>query len=350
MQDIAKALSLSISTVSRALSGHPHTNAETRQSVLALAAQLGFQPNPLAAALLKGESGFIGVLVPHITGFFFPEVIHGITVEANKAGLHVMFCESDDDEQQEKTNLQLLLSARVEGILVSVANGTRDFSHFEAVRQQHVPLVFFDRVIEHQGYHSVVLDNYQGAYQAVTHLIEQGCTRIAHFTGDWHLNVFNHRHRGYLDALAAHGLAPDERLIHKSSMSVEDGREGMARLLDNPVRPDGVFSSKDTAAIGATQAVKARGLRVPRDVAFTSFSTEKVSTIVEPALTSVDLQCPAMGRTAAQLLIKLLRGEMPPREAQLITMMPQLLVRDSSRQRAARGRAASREAPVLPPR
>lgn len=339
MQDMAKALNLSISTISRALSGHPHINEETRQSVRALAQQLGFQPNPLAAALLKGESGVIGVLVPHITGFFFPEVIHGITIEANKAGLHVMFCESDDDEQQEKDNLQLLLNARVEGILVSLANSTRDFRHFEVVRQQHVPLVFFDRVIEDQEYSSVVLDNYRGAYQAVTHLIEQGCTRIAHFTGDLHLNVFHHRHRGYIDALTAHGIEVDEQLLHLSSMSIDAGRAGMAKLLQLSYPPDGVFCSKDTAAIGASQVVKEHGLRVPRDIAFTSFSTEKISTIIEPTLTSVDLQCAAMGKAAAQLLLKLMRADTPPQEPQLVTLVPQLLVRDSSQKKVRASRA-----------
>lgn len=337
MRDMAKTLNLSISTVSRALSGHPYINEQTRQSVLALAQQLGFQPNPLASALLKGQSGIIGVLVPHLTGFFFPEVVHGITVEANKAGLHIMVCESDDTEQHEQDNLQLLLNARVEGVLVSLANATRDFRHFEAARRQ-VPLVFFDRILEDRNFSSVVLDNYRGAYQAVSHLIEQGCTRIAHFTGDWHLNTFRDRHRGYLDALLAHGLAPDEHLLHLSSMSLEQGRAGMATLLARPTPPDGVFSSKDTAAIGACQVVKEHGLRVPHDIAFTSFSTEKISVIVEPALTSVDLQCAAMGQAGARLLIEQMRGEPRPTAPQFVTLAPQLLVRDSSLRSAPAGR------------
>ena len=344
MQDMAKTLALSVSTVSRALSGHPHINEQTRQRVLALAEQLGFQPNPLAAALLKGRSGIIGVLVPHLTGFFFPEVVHGITVEANKAGLHIMVCESDDTEQHEKENLQLLLNARVEGVLVSLANATRDFRHFEAARRQ-VPLVFFDRVVEGRDFSSVVLDNYAGAYEAVSHLIGQGCSRIAHFTGDWHLNTFRDRHRGYLDALRDHGLTSDDNLLHLSNMSLEQGRAGMATLLTQPYPPDGVFSSKDTAAIGACQVVKERGLRVPHDLAFTSFSTEKISVIVEPALTSVDLQCAAMGQAGARLLIELLRAETRPTGPQLITLPPQLLVRASSRRELALSPSAARAAP-----
>ena len=347
MRDMAKTLDLSISTVSRALSGHPYINEQTRQRVFALAQQLGFQPNPLASALLKGQSGIIGVLVPHLTGFFFPEVVHGITVEANKAGLHIMVCESDDTEQHEKDNLQLLLNARVEGVLVSLANATRDFRHFEAARRQ-VPLVFFDRIIEDRDFSSVVLDNYRGAYQAVSHLIEQGCGRIAHFTGDWHLNTFRDRHRGYLDALLAHGLLPDERLLHLSNMSLEQGRAGMATLLDLPTPPDGVFSSNDTAAIGAYQAVKERGLRMPRDIAFTSFSTEKISVIVEPTLTSVDLQCAAMGRAGARLLIEQLRGEPRPTAPQFITLPPQLLVRDSSLRHAPVNRSEGLAADLAP--
>ena len=143
--DLAKTLGLSPSTISRALSNHDDVSEATKVRVRQLADELHYQPNQLAAALRRGRSNTLGVLVPHITGHFFPQVVHGIATEAAKQGFNVMICQSNEDTRQEQKNIDLLMNSQVEGILVSLANSTHDFSHFEAVRQQNIPLVFFDR-------------------------------------------------------------------------------------------------------------------------------------------------------------------------------------------------------------
>ncbi|WP_022824468.1 LacI family DNA-binding transcriptional regulator [Hymenobacter norwichensis] len=333
MKDLAKALNLSVSTISRALSGNKQISEETRERVATLVKEMNFQPNRLASGLRKGRSGTLGVLVPHITGHFFPEAVHSISTEATKAGYRVMICESNEDEKQEKRNLELLLNSQVEGVLVSLANTTHDFRHFQAAQQQQVPLVFFDRVLEEPNISSVVLDDYQGAYQAVSHLIEQGCTRIAHITADPHLNVYRHRHRGYLAALTAHGITFDEQLVHLCDMSIAEGREAMHKLLALDTRPDAVFASKDTAAIGAMQVAKEHGLRIPDDLALATYSSEKLSMLVEPPLTSVDQQCAAVGKAAVRLLLDMMSEEVQPASARQIILMPSFIVRESSLQR-----------------
>jgi LacI family transcriptional regulator len=334
LADLAKQLNLSPSTVSRALTDHKDVSEATKVRVRQLAEELHYQPNRLAASLRRGHSNTLGVLVPHITGHFFPQVIHGIATEASKAGFTVMICQSNEDAVQEKKNIELLMHSQVEGILVSLANTTEDISHFEELRKQNVPLVFFDRVVEDfrgANVSAVMLDDYQGAYQVVSHLIEQGCTRIAHFSGPLLLSIHKNRHQGYRDALTAHGIAIDEDLIVFCEMSQAGGTQAMRQQLQLASPPDAVFSSNDLAAVGAMQVVKGSGLRVPQDVAVAGFSNEVFTQLTEPALTSVDQGCETMGISAVRLLQKMLNGNpdrlMQPRN---VILKPQLLVRAST--------------------
>ena len=333
--DLATTLGLSPSTVSRALSGHKDVSEATKQRVRQLADELHYQPNQLAAALRRGHSKMLGVLVPHIQGHFFPEVVHGITVAASKAGYQVLICQSNEDVQQERQHLDLFMNAQVEGILVSVAKTTQDFRHFEQVRDQQVPLVFFDRAVEGfegEQVRAVVLDDYQGAYQAVTHLIGQGCTRIAHLCGPLHLGIYKNRHQGYLDALLAHGLPPRPELTILCEMNQLGGTQAARQLLRLPVLPDAIFSSNDLAVVGALQVMKKRRLRVPQDIALVGFSNEAFTELTEPQISSVDQCCGQMGQTAVRLLLQMFqRGAGRPAASRSVVLKPKLLVRESSR-------------------
>ena len=337
LTDVAKALQLSPSTVSRALADHKDVSEATKVRVRQLAEELRYQPNQLAAALRRGRSNTLGVLVPHITGHFFPQVVNGIAIEAARLGFNVMICQSNEDGQQERKNIDLLMNSQVEGILVSLSKTTVDLSHFETVRAQNVPLVFFDRVADDfrgANVSAVLLDDYQGAYQVVSHFIEQGCTRIAHLTGLRHLNIHRNRHQGYRDALAAHGLEIDEAYVAQCPMNQQGGAQAIAEMLKLPNPPDAVFASNDLAAAGAMQVIKAHGLRVPHDVAVAGFSNEAFATLTEPNLTSVDQGCETMGISAVRLLQKMLSPN-PDRLAQPrnVVLKPRLLVRESSLRR-----------------
>ncbi|WP_400192204.1 LacI family DNA-binding transcriptional regulator [Hymenobacter sp. B81] len=336
LTDLAKALGLSASTVSRALADHPEVSEATKQRVRQMAAELHYQPNQLAAALRKGRSNTLGVLVPHITGHFFPEVVNGIAIEASKAGYNVMICQSNEDALQERRNIELLMNAQVEGILVSLASTTQDFGHFDAVSQLDVPLVFFDRIVEGmEGHHisAVVLDDHAGAYAAVSHLIEQGCRRIAHFTGPLHLNIHKNRHQGYMDALRDHGLEFVEELVYIDDLQLATGARGMEHLLGLAQPPDAVFSSNDLAAVGAMQTLKAHGLRIPQDMALVGFSNEAFTALTEPTISSVDQGSHDMGRTAVQQLVKMLAADSADGAPRPVVLKPRLLIRDSSRRK-----------------
>jgi len=330
MADLARELGVSMTTISRALSDHHSIGPATKQAVLKLAKKLNYQPNHLAAALRKGKSKLLGVVVPNIEGRFFASVVHGIETAASKAGFSVIICQSNEDVAHERKNLETLLSAQVAGILISVSRTTVDFRHFEKVRKHGVPLVFFDRMLEGDNVNAVVLNDREGAYQATRHLLEQGCRRVAHFAGMQHLNIYKNRRQGYLDALQSHGIAPDERLITDCDMTQEGGHEGMAQLLALPEPPDAVFSAGDTAVLGALQLLKSRGLRVPQDVALAGFSNEALTLVTEPMLTSVDQRCEEMGQAAFRLFTELVEAEGTAFSQRQVVLQPQLFVRASS--------------------
>ncbi|WP_162549934.1 LacI family DNA-binding transcriptional regulator [Hymenobacter nivis] len=328
--DMATALSVSVSTISRALSNHPSISDATKKRVNKLAKELNYHPNHLAAGLRKGRSNMLGVLVPHIDGHFFTMVVKGIETVATKAGFNILICQSNEDVAHERKNIETLINAQVEGILVSLARTTRDFKHFDKAAKRDLPLVFFDRILEGRDVNAVLLDDREGAYQSTRHLLSQGCRRIAHFAGPQHLNIYKNRRQGYLDALREYDVPFDEALVHTCDMRLEDGIQGMELLLKLPVRPDAVFSASDITAVGALQVLRRQGLRVPDDVALAGFSNELFSSFIEPMLTTVDQRCEQMGQAAARLLLEILgekRQNVSPRR---VLLQPDLLVRASS--------------------
>ncbi|SFQ24101.1 transcriptional regulator, LacI family [Hymenobacter arizonensis] len=330
MADLARELGVSMTTISRALSDHHSIGPATKQAVLKLAKKLNYQPNHLAAALRKGKSKLLGVIVPYIEGRFFASVVHGIETAASKAGFSVIICQSSEDVAQERKNLETLLSAQVAGILISVSRTTVDFRHFEKVRKHGVPLVFFDRILEGDNVNAVLLNDREGAYQATRHLLEQGCRRVAHFAGLQHLNIYKNRRQGYLDALQSYGLEPDETLIKDCDMTLEGGTGCMAELLKLSSPPDAVFSAGDSAVLGALQLLKSRGIRVPQDVALAGFSNEALTLVAEPMITSVDQRTEEMGQAAFRLFTELVAAEGTSFSQRQVVLQPQLFVRASS--------------------
>ncbi|GAB3639008.1 LacI family DNA-binding transcriptional regulator [Hymenobacter arcticus] len=330
LKDLARQLNLSVSTVSRALSGHRAISQATRQQVGQLAQQLGYQPNALAAGLRRGRSNLLGVVVPHIDGNFFSQVVKGIEAAASQAGYHVLICQSNEDVVHERDNLETLINAQVEGIMVSLSRTTHDFQHFEKVRARDIPLVFFDRILNGFDVNAVVLDDRVGGYQATRHLLEQGYRRIAHLGGPQHLNIYRLRRLGYEDALREHGLPVEAALTVVGDMEMADGRAAMHQLLALPQPPDAIFSASDFAAAGALQALSAQGLRVPEDVGLVGFSNELFARLTTPLLTSIDQHCELMGQSATRLLLQLLAAPGPPAAPRHVVLQPELCVRASS--------------------
>jgi LacI family transcriptional regulator len=331
IMDIARELNITAATVSRALNDHPGIRDTTRQTVKETAARLNYRHNKIASSLRLGKSNIIGVIIPSAETNFFGSVVHGIEKVANENNYNVLIYQSNELYEFEKKGIQTFLQSQVDGVLASISKETINLDHYSEIRNRGIPLILFDRTNDKLGVSTVEVDDFAGAFQATKHLIGNGCRRIAHIAGQQHVNIFNLRLKGYIEALNVHGIVLDDDLISFGKVSVESGRECMKKLLEGPVLPDAVFAVEDFTALGAIQAIKAAGLRIPDDIAIIGFANEAFGEYLTPSLSTVNQQTVTMGEEAARLMFEYLRGElqvdMKPKK---IILTPQLICRESS--------------------
>lgn len=330
ISEIAEKLNITASTVSRALNNNPRISQETITKVREMAKMLDYEPNYLAAALRSGKSKIIGIIVPTINRNFFSSVVKGIEDVAHKNDFNVIIAQSNDDFDKEKQIIDTFLSAKVDGIIGSVAKNSIDFSHFQKIINKKIPLIIVDRYTPEIPTSQVIIDDYYAAYTVTKSLINQGCKRIGFFTRANKMTIYLERLRGYTDALLAGNIAIDDALIVKNDVQLADGREAMTQLLKLTNRPDAIFSSSDYAAIGAMQVIKEHKLRIPEDIALAGFGNESFTEFSEPALTTVNQMSIEMGNKAANLFFEMLEQGLEKFTAQKIVLKPEVLIRASS--------------------
>lgn len=327
--DIARELKVAAATVSRALNDHPAISVATREAVKLAAKRMNYQPNKIASSLRSGRSRIIGVIIPSAEISFFGSVIHGIEKVASKNDYNVLLYQSNELYELEKKAVQTFLHSRVDGVLASISKETINLKHYTDLKAKGVPLVLFDRAHESLQVPSVVVNDYQGAFDATTHLIEQGCRRIAHIGGQQHVVNFNQRLRGYIDALNVHNIAVDDDLISYGKVSIESGRECMKTLLGR--KPDAVFAVEDFTALGAMQAIKDAGFKIPQDIAIIGFANEMFSEYLTPSLSTVNQHTVRMGEEAATLFFELLQKRFSSKTTpRRLVLHPEIIVRESS--------------------
>lgn len=299
-----------------------------------MASKMNYRPNHLAAALRRGKSNIIGVMVPTADRSFFSSVVRGIEEVVYKAGYIVSICQAHDSYKLEKSIIETLLRTQVDGIIASVAKETTNFKHYQKILDNQIPLILYDRVAFDLDTSMVIVDDYQGAFRATQHLLEQGCRRIVHFTGQKHLNIYRDRQRGYEDALKAYGIPVNPQyILENNSLDVEFGKQAAYELLQFPELPDGIFSSSDFSALGAMQVLKLHHKRIPEDVAIIGFSNEPFTSFVEPGLTSVDQKSQEMGGFAANLFLEHINAGEEGFTTRRTVLSAQLMIRGSSLKR-----------------
>ncbi|GAA0740806.1 LacI family DNA-binding transcriptional regulator [Gaetbulibacter jejuensis] len=328
--DIAKKLNLTAATVSRALNNNEKISENTRKLVQETALEMNYEQNTLARALKSGKSYNVGVIVPRMDSNFFASVIRGIEEELYPKGYHVIICQTHDQENLETGNINSLLNAQVDGILMSISNSKTKNQIFNSLSRKRVPLIFFDRKKDISGVSSVTIDDFNGAYEATKHLIEQGCKRIAHLSNDRSLEIFKNRYLGYKQAILDHGLELDESLVIETHSKVEEGRKTAKALLSMERPPDAIFSSSDFTALGAIQEIKAQGLKIPEDICVVGFSNEPFTRFMELSITSVDQSPIEMGRMTAQVFLEEVNNGKNVKMEKQIVLTPELIVRKSS--------------------
>ncbi len=331
INDIARKLNVTPATISRALSNHPGISVQTKEAVKKIAAQLNYKKNTIAASLKSGKTNVIGVIIPSAEINFFGSVVHGIESIANLNGYNVLIYQSNEDMNHEAKGIETFLSARVDGILVSIAKNTVDFSHFLDVKARNIPLVFFDRANDELGLPSVVIDDFKGAFLATEHLIKQGYKRIAHISAAQHINIWHTRLKGYMAALEANNIPFGEGLIYVGNISIESGKEAVKYFFENANPPDAIFAVEDFTALGAIKELKERNIKIPEEVGIFGFANEHFGEHITPALSTIDQQTVLMGKESAKLLLELISGKEKNEPVhRKIILEPILVFRDSS--------------------
>lgn len=330
IHDIAQKLNITASTVSRSLNDNPRISDQTKKKVIKLAKELNYKPNNVASALRKGKTQIIGMLVPSINRAFFSSIVRGVEEVSNTLDYHVIVSQSYEDYDNEKKAIKAFLNAQVSGIIASISKTTKDYSHYQEVIDSGIPLVLFDRTTPLLQTGQVVIDDYQGGYMATSHLIEQGCSKIVHFTSERKIDIYKERYSGYATALENNGIKLDESLVFGSHLQLEDGRRLAIELLESKIKFDAIFSASDYAAIGCIQVLKENNLRIPADVSIVGFSNEPFTSFSAPSLTSINQFPIEMGNTVADLFFSALKSDKKNEVLKKTIIQPQLIIRESS--------------------
>ena len=331
LKDIATVLGISTAAVSKALNDDARISVKTKKAVKQVAKELNYQPNHLASALRKGKSKLVGLIVPRTNSNFFSSVVENMEEVLNKAGYNIIITQSNESFEKECDNIDTLLYLQVDGIIASMANETVDLSFYEKIKSNGIPLVLFDRGENDLNVDYIGINDYDSSHMIIEHLVAQGCKRIAHIGGFRRTRIFNNRIRGYIDAIKKHDLPHDDELLIESSLTLEDGRHQIQKLLTLKNRPDAVYVASDYAALGALQVLKEKNIKVPEEIKLVGFGNEPFTSLVTPSITSIDQHSKQIGKLAAETFLDYVDKDVVQQSLNKLILDSELIVRDSSK-------------------
>ncbi|MBR5440177.1 MAG: LacI family DNA-binding transcriptional regulator [Prevotella sp.] len=333
MKDIARELGVSVATVSRALKDSEQISLKQRERIKAYAREHHFTPNFLAESLRHSRvrpQKIIGVIVPQFTHFYFSSILSGIEKEATAYGYSILVAQSNEQYDREVRICKSFYEHKVCGVIVSQAKDTQQYDHFQSLIDRGVPLVFYDRICTGVNASRVVVDDYMGAYNAVTHLFNTGCRRIAYFGSPMTLQISRNRYNGYHDALLKQGLKPREEWIRICD-NRHDAESITPEILSQEEIPDAFFAVNDETAIGILYTAKRMGYRVPEDISLCGFTNAPSSMSCDPMLTTVEQRGVSLGEEAANILISQVEGTLPRDHVEKRIVRTRLIIRGTTR-------------------
>ena len=333
MKDIARELGVSVATVSRALKDSPRISQERRTLIQEYAREHNFTPNVIAGLLRFSREQpmkVIGVIIPEFTHFYFSSVLAGIEEEAASRGYRILVANSGESYEREVNICRSFYENKVCGIIVSQAKDTHRYEHFQMLLDNGLPLVFYDRICTGVNASRVVVDDYMGAFNAVSYLIETGCTRIAFYGSQMNLEISKNRFNGYKDALRKHGLEYDPELTYICDNRA-DAEAITPDVLQKDPPPNGFFAINDDTAIGILYTAKHMGFRVPEDIGICGFTNGQRAVACDPMLTTVEQRGHRVGEEAADILIDQVEGHIPVDKVVKRVVRTRLVVRGTTR-------------------
>jgi LacI family transcriptional regulator len=323
--DVARESGVSVFTVSAVVNKKSHVGKKLRGRVEAAIHKLNYRPNLVARSLAARRTHTIGMIVPDIANPFFPMVVRGAEDAATKHGYNLLLCNSDDNLDKEETAIELLLSKRVDGILLTKAAGDFRPSLRQMIKEVGIPFVLVMRTYPKLTKDAVITDDYQGAYDAVCHLARAGRRRIGLISGPLKISNAIARWQGFHDALKAQGLPFEQELVVEGDYRIESGFRAGHALLSH--RPDGIYVANHLMTVGLLRAAEEIGLTCPDDYGLVSFDDYPWLGVFRPRLTTVELPKHQLGSEAAELLIARISGNRT--KAGVRKLQPELRIRES---------------------
>lgn len=327
--DIAKALDISPATVSRGLKDHPGIRKDTKKRILEAAREMGYQHNTFARSLRIKRTNTIGVVIPRLNSYFMSTVIAGMEKVANQHGYNLIISQSQESAKKEIASVNTMFNSRVDGLMVSLAYETENIDHFDSLLKKDIPIIFFDRIVEHSKCTSITIDNIKAGFDATSHLLDQGCKRIVYIGGNLSRNVYADRMTGYKQALAQRRIDFDPALVIINNLSDQAGMDAAQQILQMEHRPDGIFAANDTSAVGCIGELKRAAIRIPEDIAVVGFNNDPIARVIEPNLTTINYPGLEMGEVAAATLINSLNKQ-PGANLNTLVLRHNLIIRPSS--------------------
>jgi LacI family transcriptional regulator len=330
IKELASELKLSVSTVSKALHDSYEISDKTKRRVLEAAARLNYVPHAYASSLRGRKTKTIGIVIPEVADSFFSLAINGIESVAKEKGYHVLICLTHESFDNEKAILKEFQGGRVDGVLMSVSRETAQSDHINDLISNGVPLIFFDRICEDVATAKITTDDFESAYKATVHLIEQGCTSIFFLNISDSLSISNKRLQGYLLALKDHQLQSRKEQIILCTDDARQNYELLKNIMERDNRPDGVVASVEKLTTPVYKVCADLNLKIPADVKVVCFSNLETASILNPSLTTITQPAFEMGKTAASLLFNSLEKTNTDLAKECVVIPSELVVRKST--------------------
>ncbi|MBG6060387.1 LacI family transcriptional regulator [Flavobacterium sp. CG_9.1] len=333
LKEIATKLGISITTVSKALKNYPDVSEKTKKSVIELAQHLHYTPNSFAVNLRTKESKTIGLIIPEVVHHFFSNVVNAIIDQAEKNGYLVIILQSNETLALEKKQVELLINKRVDGIIMSLSNESNNDDHIKEIMNRKIPFVMFDKIAKLSKCSKVIIDDQKAAFNAVQHLIDNGCKKIVHIRGPLNPQNSIDRYIGYKKALEKNNIPFDAKLVYTcENVTFEEGRAFAKQIIEEHADVDGIFAITDLVAVGVLAYFNENKINVPEQVAIIGFSNWFMSQVLTPKLSTVNQPSHEMGIASFNLLLEEMNchKEGVPFDHKTIELDTEIIIRESS--------------------
>jgi len=332
IKQIAKALSVSISTVSKALNDSYEISDETKAKIQEYAKLHKYKPNALALSLQNKKTKTIGIIIPNILNYYYARVLRGIEKVTTERGYNIVTCITNESYKKEVDTMEMLSNGTIDGFIACLSIESlknKNFDHFHSILEEKTPIVLYDRVHKSINCDKVVTDNIKSAYKATRFLMRSECKNIALISTSEGLKISKFRVKGYLKALTKYGINPNQKIIIKQEDET-NLKERINEMLDT-CKVDGIFTIDEVSGAIATQVLNKRYIRIPEEVAIVGFTNGILSRYTSPPLTSVNRFAHTTGEIAATRLIDKIEEKIEFEDIKTEIIRTELVERDSTK-------------------